>query len=132
MDDLVRWLGEQLDAQEARVRALPGGPWRWEKLDDPVADELAGPDGMVLVSGDADGYSSWIDRHEAFDAYLPDIDPARVLREIDAKRRIVGDLAKVIGGEYIDDGEPVLAEHVLRLLALPYADRPGYREEWRP
>jgi hypothetical protein len=20
----------------------------------------------------------------------------------------------------------------LRLLALPYADRPGYREEWRP
>ena len=23
-------------------------------------------------------------------------------------------------------------ERVLRLLALPYADRPGFREEWRP
>jgi hypothetical protein len=23
-------------------------------------------------------------------------------------------------------------EDVMRLLAMPYADRPGYREEWRP
>lgn len=50
----------------------------------------------------------------------------RVLAECEAKRRIVehcepDPLTKSPGDEY-----------VLRLLALPYADRPGYREEWRP
>jgi hypothetical protein len=24
------------------------------------------------------------------------------------------------------------ADHAYRLIALPYADRPGYREDWRP
>ena len=58
-------------------------------------------------------------------------DPARVLAEVAAKRRIVDGLA---------DADPYsgyitatfTAEDALRLLALPYADRPGYREEWRP
>jgi hypothetical protein len=28
-------------------------------------------------------------------------------------------------------GEKAMAEAVLQALALPYSDRPGYREEWR-
>lgn len=45
-------------------------------------------------------------------------DPARVLAECEAKRQIV---------EYVQ-----IETHVLQLLALPYADHPDYREEWKP
>jgi hypothetical protein len=83
--------------------------------------------------------------------------PARVLREIDAKRQIldlyanpVADrgalrarMREVLGSDpdafgrlHRQEGELIeVAERfapVARLLALPYADRPGYREEWRP
>jgi hypothetical protein len=65
--------------------------------------------------------------------------PARVLAECEAKRRIV---------EHHDDDddagrctacEPMMWARptpfpcpTLRLLALPYADHPDYRREWRP
>ena len=63
--------------------------------------------------------------------------PARVLREIDAKRRVVdlmeGMLAAARGDSEVDHyGGLGAAEDTLELLALPYADRPDYREEWRP
>ncbi|MFF6847179.1 DUF6221 family protein [Streptomyces antimycoticus] len=51
----------------------------------------------------------------------------RVLREVDAKRRIVERFAWLC--EHGDTGGTAW---VLPLLARPYADRPGYREEWRP
>lgn len=71
----------------------------------------------------------------------------RLLADCDAKRRII-DLAfkceAKIDGEWgcchkpaeIRNGDcpqtPVNEIEMLRVLALPYADRPGYREEWRP
>jgi Family of unknown function (DUF6221) len=62
--------------------------------------------------------------------------PSRVLADCDAKRRIV-EHVQGVGG---DAGDPAgvepeslpMATHVLRLLALPFADHPDYREEWRP
>lgn len=62
--------------------------------------------------------------------------PARVLAEADAKRRI---LELCVPSGYDDDGKPFYVGgygeaywDVVRLLALPYADRPGYRNGWRP
>lgn len=55
------------------------------------------------------------------------------LAECDAKQRIIEECSKVLavdGWEY--DDAPDLAERTLRLLALPYANRPGYREGWKP
>ncbi|PWG13915.1 hypothetical protein DF268_08600 [Streptomyces sp. V2] len=55
-------------------------------------------------------------------------DPARVLREIDAKRRIVARVtyhADIMGWDEVHGD-------LLRSLALPYADHPDYRKEWRP
>jgi hypothetical protein len=43
--------------------------------------------------------------------------PARVLAECESKRRIVTECGW---------------ETVMRHLALPYADHPDYRDEWRP
>nr|WP_237281383.1 DUF6221 family protein [Streptomyces caniscabiei] len=68
-------------------------------------------------------------------------DPARVLREIDAKRRIIAE--HTVTEPYAFEGEtgtitycPICLSDgkcpTLRLLALPFADREGYREEWAP
>ncbi|SDJ39880.1 DUF6221 family protein [Streptomyces indicus] len=69
-------------------------------------------------------------------------DPARVLREIEAKRRILarhvlspaeGDPGRPWddADDCLYDGEPWPCPD-LRDLALSYADRPGCRDEWRP
>ena len=49
-------------------------------------------------------------------------DPARVLAECEAKRRIV---------EWMSAWQQDVAVEGLRLVALPYADHPDYRDEWR-
>jgi hypothetical protein len=67
--------------------------------------------------------------------------PRVVLADIDAKRRIInlhskgyednpGSIAPQ-GWCTVCDGEPLPCP-TLRLLALPYADHPDYRDEWRP
>ena len=57
--------------------------------------------------------------------------PGRTLAECEAKRRIVDD-AMALG----PDGRVMFPSrqhgYVMRCLALPYADHPDYREEWRP
>jgi hypothetical protein len=74
-------------------------------------------------------------------------DPARVLAEVEAKRRLI-DEHKPSRPEYMPRRERgcqtcTTAQEwdtkaneanclTLRLLALPYADHPAYREEWRP
>jgi hypothetical protein len=52
--------------------------------------------------------------------------PDFVLREVEAKRQLM-DMADMFLTAGIDDGWDLY-----RLLALPFSDRPGYREEWRP
>ena len=74
-------------------------------------------------------------------AHILRFDPKRVLAECDTKRRII-ELCKPPlvdvspptrpGTEFIPGMGRPWGEPVLRLLALPYADRPGYRAEWRP
>jgi hypothetical protein len=117
VDDLEQWLGEQLDEDEEDAR-------RGYLKADPLPD-----------------YDGW---DKSGTASLPPVVAARVLREIDAKRQIMechepwtasnGDIiCGRCGREHID-GRPGghFPCQTLRLLALPYADRPGYREEWRP
>lgn len=59
-------------------------------------------------------------------------DPARVLREVEAKRALLDECVDVInlpgGWEY--DDTPNLAWFALRGLAAAYSDHPDYREEW--
>jgi hypothetical protein len=75
------------------------------------------------------------------DEFVRHMAPARVLAEVEAKRRIVE--AHVAGptGWHEDDGEPVRYCHhchrespclTLRALAALYADHPDYCEAWRP
>lgn len=80
-------------------------------------------------------------------AHIARHDPARVLAECEAKRRIVEACAAVStscpgwqDGDFTvvrrlvaphPEDEPHTL-HILALLALPHADHPDYREEWRP
>jgi hypothetical protein len=61
-------------------------------------------------------------------------DPARVLAECEAKRRIVAHWPDPFGNWDHTQASAAKAvkDHALRALALPYADHPDYRDEWRP
>ncbi|WP_329474279.1 DUF6221 family protein (plasmid) [Streptomyces sp. NBC_01723] len=142
MSSLVKWLHAQFnwDAAVARCAChLDEGQWR---QDDPQRFQgLIVDDRNETVVRDEGMLSEQRARHVALH------DPARVLREIDVKRQIVRQAfehAATIDGEWgcCHDAEAIEAGYceeqrpndlrLLRLLALPYADRAGYREEWRP
>ena len=59
-------------------------------------------------------------------------DPARALREVEAKRRIIShhddnhDCADLSGTEF-----PYVGCTVIRAFAAVYSDHPGYRPEWK-
>lgn len=136
VNDLAQWLNAQLDedqrdAEERRgvfpspgveddgavwLHIRPGGNAAivWHR------DPKAGYDDMAKLRNWADTDRGWTQE--------------RVLREIEAKRRLLyqfehrGDSVRATAGLW-DGG---VWDDMLRLLALPYADRPGYREEWRP
>jgi hypothetical protein len=120
----------------AARRAIGRGEERWswgfgsvrtQKMGDVVA---TGPDDRDMP----EGYGIHIARH----------DPERVLADVEAKRRIIGEHPHGDFGRpdsqycevcHDDDGNPAVTGQwcdTVRLLALPYADHPDYREEWKP
>jgi hypothetical protein len=129
VDDLVQWLGEQLDEDERIARAA-GEAERadaWSILPNSYGGVLDGTGSRSIAVGYGDVMAPATATHIAAH------DPARVLREIDAKR----DLLRFAEGihdyhETFTRGVAARLGETLRLYALAYADRPGYREEWRP
>lgn len=119
-------------------------------LDQIAADILAAQ--SVLNAGEDDAVAvlaSWVEMtSRSTDAAMAHFDrhqPKHVIEDGSAKIQIVRMHA---GGEHMcpsrralndglwsapDQDQDVMSPcPTLRLLALPYADRPGYREEWRP
>jgi hypothetical protein len=129
VDDLVQWLGEQFDEDERIAQAASPGPWGVNAEHDEVvaADDITVAEGFALSGRQLRATVDHIAAH----------DPARVLREVEAQRlllaRAVETRVWAIGESGAVAGPAVkLANDTLRLLALPYADRPGYRKDWRP
>ncbi|WP_199546625.1 DUF6221 family protein [Streptomyces sp. N35] len=132
MSDLVQWLGAQLDEDEAiAIRAAEMGPWALgDSPDDDPKAVYQGEYGSTLIECPRPADAAHVARQN----------PARVLREIDVKRQLL-DLHAPGEMDYVDGdvcmacdvrgGEPFYPCKTLRLLALPYADRPGYdAERW--
>ncbi|MEU0847754.1 DUF6221 family protein [Streptomyces flaveolus] len=126
MDDLVQWLRAQLDADQAKAQAVGEETWEARYVDsvndypDTATVRLPGGDDVAVMERysmrDAEHIAAW--------------DPARVLREIDAKRRTL-----IRCEEAMLAASPMLVHFAKQTawdMARPYADRPGYREEWRP
>jgi hypothetical protein len=65
-------------------------------------------------------------------------DPARVLRDVEAKRRILAayvddDRVRFGAFESCSDSCPrQMLDEVVKLLAMPHDQHPDYREDWRP
>jgi len=120
MTDLVAFLRARLDEDDRAGRISP-------------RDDAGDPDVVAAWSG-----KSASNLYVQFYAHN---NPARVLLEVEAKRRIVDEQVKVWPYEpkdYLSNPENVdaeitadHAEVVLRLLALPYSDHPNYDERWR-
>jgi hypothetical protein len=137
VDDLVQWLGQQLDEDERIARAATAGPWT--AMGQGVLDPS--PPSNRLGIGMAVGHAAASADYNETAEHIARHDPARVLREIDAKRQIIAlhhqleDAQEMLDFCATCDATGKYPEYpctTLRLLALPYADRPGYREEWRP
>jgi hypothetical protein len=103
-------------------------------------------DGDEFIPPPAPGVESYdgseILRDEVI-AFMADNDPARVLAECEAKRRIVRAAREAIrfSDETPDDGSPrserihgaaTAYEYVLEYMVRTYADHPAYQQEWKP
>ncbi|MFB4273051.1 DUF6221 family protein [Nonomuraea sp. GTA35] len=138
MDDVIAFLRARVDEDEKTALTVP------------VGEPLCHPPAHWLPGADPGGEKRWvmgtfkdIDAHTVEAAeHIARHDPARVLREVEAKRQL---LDRHMPGEY---GQCVTC-HVgayscgccswgdfpcdtVRLLALAYADHKEFRREWRP
>jgi hypothetical protein len=102
-------------------------------------------EGVEAVSDDrAAFYAARLDDDEvAAKAVRPDQDyadsahqerwsPARVLREVEAGRKLLAACDEAVNGPDADLGVADALEAVIRDRAAVYSDHPGYRQEWKP
>jgi hypothetical protein len=118
VDDLVQWLTAQLDEDERIARGAGGDSWRrQDHPSDTVAIYDSKGEPVVYDEG-------WPTEEQA--EFVAEWNPARVLREIDSKRRTL-----VRCQEAMLAANPMLvhfAKQTVREMALPYADQRGYEE----
>lgn len=131
MTDLVEFLRARLDEDERRARTAEE---QWD---------------------DEDARYEWNDLPEASFAHARHHSPDRVLAEVEAKRTRIETYELAIarqraeqddyaawcnnephgGSDALNGPDPKLIpglEYALRCDALPYAEHPDYREEWKP
>lgn len=125
---LADWLLERIAEDEALAEAATPGPW---------VVEYGRALRSASIPDDEEGgttYFSIADKPDA--AHIARHDPARVLAECAAKRRIISFYGDNLDAELIErqcvlgDKGPHVAWLTLRALAAPYAGHEGWRAEW--
>jgi hypothetical protein len=115
--NIAEFLLARIAEDEEAARNADGIRWEWGTESVYAASDgspiVVGPWGGNIASGDAHHIVRW--------------DPARVLAECKAKRRIV----KWAKDWPLRPSRPSDEDAILGPLALPYADHPDYREEWQ-
>lgn len=134
MSELLDFIRARLDEDEQAARKAGetcAAPW-FNK----VTVEPGGyTDGRIV---DDNGYTvvHVEDQTPEFDEaeHIVRWNPARVLAEVEAKRRMLSAWPDPTGEWSAAEAAAARAvkERIYRLLALPYADHPDYRAEWRP
>lgn len=131
MDDLARWLGEQLDIDTAGVSAATWADdaTTWHAAPSPY-DTWGKNERWYVEDAMDEGVITHVDPKAAQDdgvaRHIAEWDPARVLAEINAKRRTL-----IRCQEAMFAVSPMLvhfAKQTLREMALPFSERPGYAE----
>jgi hypothetical protein len=130
-DDLIAFLRARLAEDEATARAVA-----WDGSGNSLSWGLAASATVEVGNDEFNTDDRTVANH------IVNHDPARVLREVEAKRRILTDVVSEMDSMtdqiHLEWGagplDPTTRESLilLRLLALPYADHPDFRDEWRP
>lgn len=140
--DLVAFLRARLNEDQRAAEAATPGPW--------IPRNLGRHDGSAIVVdtgnrtrgmpiGPAIGVMEG-PRGAADGVHTARHNPARVLAEVEAKRRQLDEYDQAFTQREELAGTPHSIEGAVRLLtalrfvkllALPHADHPDYREEWR-
>jgi hypothetical protein len=121
---IVEFLAAQLgERQRTAEAAADGGDGQWAAGTHRADECRIEGDGITIY--DEGGHNA----EQA--AFIAANDPAFVLADTAARRRIVEVVEALLADFYSPDAGQ-LADAVLELLALPFADRPGYDEAWRP
>lgn len=135
MDDLVTFLRAALDDDEQIARAALPGPWHVN--DEALVETIYSADDVAVVAGGRWGGEAPVFDSDADAVHIVRHDPARVLREVAAKRAIADsydeDEDRVTFGHWTSCSDSCpgnVIYEVVKLLASVYADRPGYRPEW--
>jgi hypothetical protein len=131
--DLAEFLLARIKDDENTARASTPGPWRWfpGRAGLPAFLESTGAkathwvegqsfEAPTVVLGTNQGVMLRVRGRDA--EHIAAWHPTRVLAECRAKRQVVEGVT----------ADEATRDLVLRTLALPYADHPDYREEWRP
>jgi len=133
IDGLPEWLRAQLDEDERIVEVAlryVDADWRRDDEENIALAPSLTTSGRQEVPITADRWHRLMIEGPGVVMHVAEHDPARVLREIDAKRRTL-----IRCEEAMLSANPMLvhfAKQTAWEMAQPYADRPGYRDEWRP
>jgi hypothetical protein len=140
MDDLIAFVKARLEEDEATAKEACAGPWHTDR------SVLPGLGGAWTVDA-LDGGPVFINFAATDDdvAHVARHDPARVLREVAAKRAIVDDYRRArdasqnaTGAELDTPGYAAVSgawaalKVCVTLLAAAWPDHPDYRQEWKP
>lgn len=137
--DLVAWLRKQIAEDRRRAREAQPGPWHIGNAVDPTKPcNIHTFPGARGVLDDL----NWLDAE-----HIVTWNPARVLAECDAKERLLatgGPFCELCDSDEHPPRDPAtnwtvrIPHHydcpiyvVAQYFALPYADRIGFRDEWR-
>lgn len=122
VDPLEEYVGEGAGEYSSSLVTVEQWPWR----SGPAG--RTSPNKVLATEEVASGVGGHIVRH----------DPARVLRDVEAKRRILAayvddDRVRFGAFESCSDSCPAtVLDEVLKLLALPYGQHPDYQSGWAP
>ena len=132
-NDLASWLLQQIDADEVTALAATPNSWR---VDDGAWFNEPGVSSLLIYPDHGMGAPAFAIKDRSDADHIARWDPAHVLGECNAKRRLIGLISQVdrlnTNGGTSKLLHTDLQRTMLRTLALPYAGRPGYLEEWRP
>lgn len=128
-DEFARFVYARLDEEVALARAASPGPWHVSE----EFNEVLAADGTTVANKFAPGS----EKLRATAEYIAHNDPPSALFELGLKRQLVDRAAQTRAWAVGEAGAiagpaVILANGILRLIALPYADHPDYREEWKP
>lgn len=140
---IVEFLEARITEDEVAAKAARPGPWFHDS--NLTCGPRVPPDDFLMVPADpSDTIGPCNDKIPDQDSrHIARHDPARILREVAAKRAIIEAADEATGYDMQVDGEfrvgrrdmteePYLGDVILRALAASYADHPDFNEEWRP